>query len=355
MDPESKGYMKLYNEMKLRQEELNIISDHLARHEQGNEFELSNAEKRGRQAYAQQQYNKKMGYGKPAKASSAPKASGTKASKAKGERESLDDLHAKARAARAKGGLPDEVKPEDVPRGNHGKLLLQPSPDFKSDVKNAPDPFATPDVHLWARMWGPHQLGAELTEHTREVLVRMAAKAGIAHPESIKTKAELVSRLTALATNGRYSADFAKSASPQKARSSSKVSSTKNTEGKSARPTKAELKNAPKMMPQYKVPNFTPDPFAQLDLRYYHRIYGSDRIKGALGELSITTLRTVADHWASEHPESGKPSNRTSKDALIDYLSKSVIAHDGRVESQADVDALQQSDPITGGLRKHFS
>lgn len=264
------------------------------------------------------------------------------------ERESLDDLHAKARALRAKEGLPDEVRPEDLRRNEKGKLLMSPSPDYQPASKI--DPFATPDARVWAKMWGPQQLGAALSDGiSRSRLVAMATKVGVEHPEAIKSTAELISRITAKATNGQYAADFGIAGK----RGSSSKTLNEGTTAKSSRPTKSATAPTSKIMPQFRIPGHISDPFAQVNPLVYHRLYGSDRVASAFSELSTARLRSVVDAWMRDHPDDGKPSSRTSKSALVDYLTKVVKAHDGEITSQADVNALQQSDPITGGMGRH--
>jgi len=349
-----KSYLRLRKEADTRQAELTIIQDHLARH--AGEYEPSRDEREGmRQHTANQRYGQGKSSGRtsagkatkatrePAKAPGTPKASSGRKGSAKSERESLDDLHAKAQAARAKQGLPDEVKPEDVRHtGKDNRPVIAFREGYKGIAGPLPDPFALPDPRRYIAMYGEKQLGLALNELTPQTLRDIARKEGIEQPGS--TKAEILSRLVAKVTQGRYSANFGE---PTKAAKSPKSSEAKLPAGKRQRAVeKYQLTKAHIELKFNPPPNLVlPDPFSIPDPRRATRMYGPDGAPKAFNGLLLTTLKSMAAKWQERFPEAGAPRSRTSKKDLIDYLTKAVEQHEGKILTQSDADKAWQNDP----------
>src|SRR6185437_12536698 len=124
------------------------------------------------------------------------KSGGTKA---RGE-----DIHATAHRLQQEQGLPAEVRrivDTTDKMGVHDNLV-----PVKTGINMDFDPFAkSANVAQLKEQYGEYQLGAALTRYTPEKLRATAEGLGLPRTGS---KDELVSRITAHATEGRYSADF---------------------------------------------------------------------------------------------------------------------------------------------------
>ncbi len=119
---------------------------------------------------------------------------------------SIADLHAASRAWQAANpSAPREAHLEVTsPKGAVVKTdNIQP---ITSHIAHEFNPYAPPDPHFLAQLYGEHQLGAALDRLSgTRTLNEIAKGQGIA-PGA--TRAETISRITAHVTNGRYSYDF---------------------------------------------------------------------------------------------------------------------------------------------------
>jgi hypothetical protein len=88
------------------------------------------------------------------------------------------------------------------------------------------------DVNGLRTLYGEHQLGAALTGYTRATLKEMAGEFGVSNHSG--TPPQLISRITAAATHGHYSANFPHEAKVGKA-AGTKATSTRGSSSRSAK------------------------------------------------------------------------------------------------------------------------
>jgi hypothetical protein len=120
------------------------------------------------------------------------KGAATKAAKAPAK-----SIHERAARLQREGGLKAEAKPG---------ADLKPQEGYKPTERLISyDEWHAHPIENAVRVYGEHQLGAFLTQHSIRDLRDLAESHGV---RASNTKAETVSRITAHVTEGRYSADF---------------------------------------------------------------------------------------------------------------------------------------------------
>jgi AraC-like DNA-binding protein len=127
-----------------------------------------------------------------------------------GAKSAGEDIHAKSARLQQEQGLPAE-------QGSVRNITeLEHVTDKVSNLQF--NPYQVLDVNTVRDVVGERQLGAALNTMTSVSLRHMARAAGIDTKGIANNKSELVSRLTAHATEGRYSADFRNANEPASAK-----------------------------------------------------------------------------------------------------------------------------------------
>jgi hypothetical protein len=118
-----------------------------------------------------------------------------------------EGIHERSARLQREQGLTAEVKPAANPHATELHVVGTHADVAAAGFANRNVSLAgNPDAHFLTTLYGEHQLGAALSRHTAPELQGTARDLGLLHPG--RTKAEIVSHITAHITEGRYSANF---------------------------------------------------------------------------------------------------------------------------------------------------
>jgi hypothetical protein len=267
-----------------------------------------------------------------------------------------ESIHERSARLQREGGLTAEVKPAANPQATELHVVGTHAGVAAAGFANRNISLAgNPDAHFLTTLYGEHQLGAALSRHTTPELQGTARDLGLLHPG--RTKAEIVSHITAHITNGRYSANFggakkvaaastnpnqtpqqrahaAKSAqyetkiaklAQQLAQTRSEYAAHQRGETV-AKATKTTTRTAtPREAPLVPIRRDLPfrdlDASAPPDPAYIIQAYGAHQLARALHDYGVDALKLTAANVEAKHPGT-KPTNRGQKKPLIDYIVK---------------------------------
>lgn len=248
-----------------------------------------------------------------------------------------ENVHQTAARLQREGNLPRESRPEEHGTVDSSGRL---APDAHFDVKRLDEgflnPAAPPDPSLYARVYGEENVAAALSRATTARLREAAQERGLSDSGS---RASLISRLTAHATQGRYSANFptAKPSPEQKAQTAHAARIAKmeaqvarlqaeinrmRREGPQAARMHSEMPRTSEIARPLTAVRPTPDYQIQLrsapDARFIAYTFGLGQLREALGQRSLSDVRKAAAAVENAHPGT-RPASR-SKNGLIDYI-----------------------------------
>lgn len=265
-----------------------------------------------------------------------------------GQREESDRLHAEAQthlqAAKAERAAAQREAtvarsqdargrqlPETKPGAEHTQPLVNAQDAHEQEYLKAEFPqifrndngevrgtqqlnIDAPDARLIAHAYGEHQTGAILSRFSTKDLRASAQEAGL---ETNGSKAELVSRLTSHATEGRYKAEFgsktSSGAKPSKATAKAEKPATEDIHAKSARMQReqglpAEVKPGGELKPVTDMSGRDFDPLAPVNPHLLSTLYGEHQLGAALSRYDKSRLGEAA---AAAHVTTGRTNGET--------------------------------------------
>jgi hypothetical protein len=199
------------------------------------------------------------------------------------------------------------------------------------------DPFSLPDPAFLTRLWGEHQLANALNYYRVEKLRETAKNQGITNFSG--GRAALLSRLTAAATHGHYSADFggakAKTANTPEARHAARISKIDAQIARLQAQREALVRQGPqastpprsstRLPPNVDlkaialIPSHFANPGAPPDAQFLRALYGDSQLRTALGRYTLPRLREAAGLLRERNGDAG-PRNAANRVALINNI-----------------------------------
>lgn len=213
-----------------------------------------------------------------------------------------ETIHERSARLQHEQHLPPEVRPDQAITPIRTDSPLTP-----------PDPYSTPNTRQLVVTYGEHQFGAFAYQYSAATLREIAGSLGIVHPG--RSRAAMVSAITARVTDGRYSANFDMATTDGAARS--KAGGARSSSRARAQ-TKVE--SLPPLVPiRTDLPLAPPDPYSPPDPATLIRTYGVAQLARALHDYSVDSLKQTASKLEARYPGT-KPKNRGHRAALIAYI-----------------------------------